>query len=81
MLKILCFLALQCYNTIAIAQVCFRDVLMLVCSGLISVPAPRPKRRRENAENFAFLSAAMLECYSYFTGVFCICFNACVQLN
>jgi len=42
------------YNTIAIAQVCFRDVLMLVRSGLISVPAPREKRRRENAENFAF---------------------------
>jgi len=52
--KILCFLALQCYNTIAIAQVCFRDVLMLVRSGLISVPALREKRRRENAENFAF---------------------------
>jgi len=74
--KILCFLALQCYNTIAIAQVHFRDILMLACS-LISVLAPRPKRRRENAENFAFLSAAMLECYSYFTGVFCKCFNAC----
>ena len=58
--KILCFLALQCYNTIAIAQLCFRDVLMLVRSGLISVPAPREKRRRENAENFVFLSAAML---------------------
>ena len=56
--KILRFLTLQCYNTIAIAQVCFRDVLMLVCSGLISVAAPRPKRRRENAENFVFLRAA-----------------------
>ena len=78
--KILRFLALQCYNTIAIAQVCFRDILMLARS-LISVAAPRPKRRRENAENFAFLSAAMLECYSYFTGVFCKCFNACAHLN
>jgi len=78
--KFLCFLALQCYNTIAIAQVCFRDVLMLVRS-LISVPALSPKRRRENAENFAFLSTEMLECYSYFTGVFCKCFNACAHLN
>jgi len=74
------FLALQCYNTIAIAQVCFRDVLMLVRS-LISVPAPSPKRRQENAEFFAFLSAAMSEYYSYFTGVFCKIFNACAQLN
>ena len=78
--KNLCFLELQCYNTIAIAQVCFRDVLMLARS-LISVPAPRPKRRRENAENFAFLSAVMLEYYSYYTGVFCKCFNACMHLN
>jgi len=78
--KILRFLALQCYNAIAIAQVCVRDVLMLARS-LISVPAPRPKRHRENAENFVFLSAAMLECYSYFTGVFCKCFNACAHLN
>jgi len=78
--KILRFLALQCYNTIAIAQVCFRDVLMLARS-LISVPAPRPKRRRENAENFAVLSAAMLEYYSYCTGVLCEYFNACAQLN
>jgi len=31
---------------------------------LISMAVPRPKRRRENAENFAFLSAAMLEYYS-----------------
>ena len=35
--KILRFLALQCYNAIAIAQVCVRDVLMLARS-LISVP-------------------------------------------
>jgi len=80
MLKILHFLALQYYNTIAIAQVCFRDVFMLACS-LISVLVPRPKRRQENAEKFAFLSTAMLECYSYFTGVFCKCFNACAHLN
>jgi len=59
MLKFLCFLALQCYNTIAIAQVCFRNVLMLARS-LLSVPALRPKRRRENAEIFAFLRVAML---------------------
>jgi len=78
--KFLRFLALQCYNTIAIAQVCFRDVLMLVRS-LISMPALREKRRRENAKNFAFLSAAMSEYYSYFTGVFCKIFNAFVQLN
>jgi len=37
--------------------------LMLVRS-LISVPAPREKRCRENAENFAFLSAVMLEYHS-----------------
>ena len=57
--KILRFLALQCYNTIAISQGYFVNVLMLARS-LINVAAPRPKRRRENAENFAFLSAAML---------------------
>jgi len=47
---------------------------------LISVP-PRPKRHRESAENFAFLSAAMLEYYSYRTAVLCEYFNACMQLN
>jgi len=78
--KILRFLALQYQNTIAISQGYFVNVLMLVHS-LISMLAPREKRCRENAENFAFLSAVMLEYYSYYTGVFCKCFNACTQLN
>jgi len=42
---------------------------MLVRS-LISVPALREKQRWENVENFVFLSAVMLEYYSYYTGVF-----------
>ena len=67
--EILRFLALQCWNAIAISQGYFINVLMLVRS-LISMPALREQRRRENAENFAFLSAVMLEYYSYFTGVF-----------
>jgi len=59
--KILCFLALQCYNTIAIAQVCFRDVFMLVCSGLISVPAPREKGAERMPKILRFL---VLQCYN-----------------
>jgi len=53
----------------------------MVACNVISVPVPRPKRRREDAGNFAFLSAAMLECYSYCTGIFLKCFNGCAQLN
>jgi len=45
------------------------------------ISLPRTERHRENAEKFAFLSAAMSEYYSYFTEVFCKCFNACAHLN
>ena len=68
------------YSTIAISQGYFVKFLMLVRT-LISMLAPREKRRQENTENFAFLSAVTLEYYSYYTGVFCKCFNACMQLN
>ena len=53
----------------------------MLAHSLISMLLPRPKRCQENAKNFAFVSPAMVEYYSYFTGVFCKCFNACAQLN
>jgi hypothetical protein len=37
------------------------------------------KRRRDNAGNLRFVSAAMLEYYSYHTKLFYKCFNACNQ--
>jgi len=68
---------LHCYNTIAIAQRYFANVLMLA-HNIINMP--RTERRRENAENFDFLHAFFaLRCYNTIaiTQVyFCQGFNA-----